>query len=151
MYIILLKEEFLYNVRKVKNTVNISQTAEEISKHYKCIWKGIYIPLFPIDFNFIIIFFFLTVSMFLGEVIMTWWLFIIIFNLKSIFQHFTHCLHSRLHGKVGRSGDSNSRTDPRGTHAWTPGHYRPHRVTFEQTWYNLQERICSPSFGRWYS
>lgn len=57
MFIILLKEKILYNVRKVKNTVNISQTAEEISKHYKDIWKGIYIPLFPIDFNFILIFF----------------------------------------------------------------------------------------------
>lgn len=78
MYIILLKEEFLYNVRKVKNTVNISQTAEEISKHYKDIWKGIYIPLFPIDFNFII-FFFLTVSMFLGEVI---------YDLVIIHNHF---------------------------------------------------------------
>lgn len=69
MYIILKKEEFLYNVKKVKNTVNISQTAGEIYKHYKNIWKGIHIPLFPIDFNFIIILFFLTVSMFLGEVI----------------------------------------------------------------------------------
>lgn len=79
MYIILLKEEFLYNVRNVKITVNISQTAEEISKHYKYIWKGIYIPLFPIDFNFIIIFFFLTVSMFLGEVI---------YDLVIIHNHF---------------------------------------------------------------
>lgn len=151
MYIILLKEKILYNVRKVKNTVNISQTAEEISKHYKDIWKGIYIPLFPVDFNFIIIFFFLTVSMFLGEVM--YYLVIILnnFDLKYVFHHFTHYLHSRLRGKAGRSGDSNSRTDPMGTHAWTPGHYRPHRVTFEQTWYNLQERICSPSFGRWYS
>lgn len=79
MYIILLKEEFLYNVRKVKNTVNISQTAEEISKHYKDIWKGIYIPFFPIDFNFIIIFFFLTVSMFLGK---------FIYDLVIIHNHF---------------------------------------------------------------
>lgn len=79
MYIIVLKKEFLYNVRKVKNTVNISQTAGEISKHYKDIWKGIYIPLFPIDFNFIIIFFFLTVSMFLGEVI---------YDLVIIHNHF---------------------------------------------------------------
>lgn len=79
MYIILLKEKILCNVRKVKNTVNISQTAEEISKHYKDIWKGIYIPLFPVDFNFIIIFFFLTVSMFLGEVI---------YDLVIIHNHF---------------------------------------------------------------
>lgn len=79
MYIILLKEEFLYNVRNVKNTVNISQTAGEISKHYKDLWKGIYILLFLIDFNFIKIFFFLTVSMFLVEVI---------YDLVIIHKHF---------------------------------------------------------------
>lgn len=79
MYIILLKEEFLYNVRKVKNTVNISQTGGEKSRLYRDIWKGIYIPLFPIDFNFIIIFFFLTVSMFLVEVI---------YDLVIIHNHF---------------------------------------------------------------
>lgn len=90
--------------------------------------------------------------MYLGEVIQNaWWLFIIIFNLKSIFQHFTHYLHSRLRGKAGRSGDSNSRTDPRGIHAWTQEHFRRRRATFEQTWYNPQELICNPSFGQWYS
>lgn len=79
MYIILLKEEFLYNFRKVKNTVNISQTAEEISKHYKDIWKGNLYPLISNRFQLYYNIFFLTVSMFLGEVI---------YDLVIIHNHF---------------------------------------------------------------